>query len=59
MIQMLGWVHMASARSSNATRSLWWLGAPGSDVVVTAAQILYEGVAGGELGSNPTTRSSS
>ena len=45
---MLGWVQMASARSSNATRSLWWLGASGSDVVMTAAQILHEGVTGGE-----------
>ena len=26
MIRMLGWVQMASARSSNAARSLWWLG---------------------------------
>ena len=27
MIWMLRWVQMASARSSNAARSLWWLGA--------------------------------
>ncbi len=26
LIRMLGWVQMASARSSNAVRSLWWLG---------------------------------
>jgi hypothetical protein len=38
---MLRWVQMASAKSSNAARSLWGLGDFGSDVVMTAVQILH------------------
>jgi hypothetical protein len=46
---MLGWVQLASARSSNAARSLWWLGTSvARSYVMTGKQILHDGVTGGE-----------